>query len=201
MGDVDWDERYAGHDQQMWSGRANGVLLVEIAGAAPGRALDVGCGEGADAMWLASQGWQVTAVDVSRVALDRAEVAARAAGLTVDWVQSDVVVTPPDPGAYDLVSVHYPALLRTPDDDAIRGLLAAVAPQGTLLAVGHWPIDAEHARARGFDPADYVHVADVAAHLDDGWTIEVDETRLRVDPAPEGTPHTHDTVLKARRRP
>ncbi|MGH9276529.1 MAG: SAM-dependent methyltransferase, partial [Acidimicrobiales bacterium] len=115
-------------------------------------------------------------------------------------VQSDVVSTPPAAGAYDLVSALYPALLHTPGNDAIRGLLSAVAPGGTLLVVHHADIDPEYARARGFDPADYVQPGDVAAHLDDAWDIEVNETRPRVSPAPEGTPHTHDTVLRARRR-
>ena len=66
----DWDERYRGRGSEVWSGRPNGVLLAEISGLVPGRALDVGCGEGADAIWLAQQGWQVTGVDISQVALD-----------------------------------------------------------------------------------------------------------------------------------
>jgi SAM-dependent methyltransferase len=196
----EWDERYASRQDGMWSGRPNGVLVAELAGGSPGRALDVGCGEGADAVWLARAGWQVTGLDVSQVALDRAASAARAADVTVEWLCSDVAAMPPAPGGYDLVSVLYPALKHSPDDAAIRALLDSVAAGGTLLVVGHAPLDPEHARAHGFELADYVQPADVRARLDGEWDIEVDETRPRVDPTPEGSTHTHDVVLRAKRR-
>jgi len=196
----DWDERYEHHDHQRWSGEPNGVLLAEIAGETPGSALDVGCGEGADAVWLALQGWQVTAVDVSQVALDRGATAADEVDATVDWVCADVVTTPPTVGAYDLVSVQYPALPHSPDDRAIRSLLAAVAPGGILLVVGHGASSHEYARSQGFDPAMYIEPADVAAHLDDNWVIEIDETRQRTTSPSHGSPHSHDIVLRARRR-
>ena len=196
----EWDERYRGQ-AQMWSGRPNDVLVAEIPGRTPGRALDVGCGEGGDAVWLAHHGWQVTGLDVSQVALDRAAEAARAAGVTVEWVCADVATLPAGTGGrFDLVSVHYPALRHTPDDAAIRSLLDTVAPGGTLLVVGHAPMDVEYARAHGFEPADYVQPPDVAARLDHAWEIEVDETRPRVTAPPRDTPFTHDAVLRARRR-
>jgi hypothetical protein len=109
-------------------------------------------------------------------------------------------MSPPSPGGYDLVSVQYPALKHSPGDDAIRAMLDAVAPGGTLLMVWHAPLDAEHARAHGFELADYVQPADVRARLDERWDVEVDETRPRVDPAHEGSPHTHDVVLRVTRR-
>src|SRR5262252_6672378 len=77
---AEWDARYNEGDGARWSGRPNGRLRAEVTGLAPGRALDVGCGEGADAIWLARRGWTVTAIDISDVALTRArEAAARAA--------------------------------------------------------------------------------------------------------------------------
>ena len=199
MSTRDWDERYSSHDDGMWSGRPNGVLVAEVAGSSPGRALDVGCGEGADAIWLAREGWHVTGLDVSQVALDRAASAAREANVAVEWVCGDVAAMPPAPGGYDLVSVLYPALKHSPDDEAIRALLDNVAAGGTLLVVGHAPLDPEHARAHGFELADYIQPADVRARLDERWAIDGDETRPRVDPTPEGSTHTHDVVLRARR--
>lgn len=193
-----WDERYSGKDR-VWSGRPNGALVAEAAGLPPGTALDVGCGEGADAVWLAQQGWEVTALDVSRVALDRAESAAQAAGSVVRWLHSGLLDADLPPAGFDLVSAQYPALLHTAGDDAERALLTAVAPGGTLLVVHHADVDAEHARARGFDPADYVSPSDVLRHLDDGWRVEVDERRVRDIDGGEGAHHTHDLVLRATR--
>jgi len=196
----DWDARYESHDDGLWSGRANGVLVAEMAEGSPGSALDVGCGEGGDAIWLARAGWHVTGVDVSEVALGRAATAARDAGVSVRWVRADVAAMPPAPGGYDLVSVQYPALKHSPGASAVRALLDAVAAGGTLLVVGHAPLDADYARAHGFEPADYVQPADVRAALDEGWDVKADEVRPRVDPVPEGSPYTHDAVLRAERR-
>ncbi len=193
-----WDQRYADMDQ-VWSGQPNGALVAEVAELAPGRALDVGCGEGADAVWLARRGWQVTALDVSGIALARAAAHARQAEVDVRWVHSGLVEAQLPAAPFDLVSAQYPALLRTRDDDAERALLAAVAPGGTLLVVHHTRIDAEQARAHGFDPEDFVSPADVAALLDDGWHVEVDEERARQVTEGAGAHHTHDLVLRARR--
>lgn len=198
MDSGEWDGRYSEHEQ-MWSGRPNGTLLLEVGGLAPGSALDVGCGEGGDAVWLAERGWRVTGLDVSRVALARAQAISRARNVDVEWVCSALVDLEPPAVGYDLVSVHYPALHHAPGDDAIHALLTAVGQGGTLLVVGHARIDPEHARAHGFDPADYVQPRDVAAQLDDGWVVEVDEERPRVDPSPVGTEHVYDHVLRARR--
>jgi hypothetical protein len=90
-------------------------------------------------------------------------------------------------------------LRKSPDNAVVDGLLAAVAPRGTLLVVGHAPLDPERFRAHGFDPGDFVQPGDVAARLDGGWTIETDDERPRVAPPPAGTDITHDHVLRARR--
>jgi SAM-dependent methyltransferase len=195
---ADWDERYAGAPQ-VWSGEPNGALVAEVAGLAGGRVLDVGCGEGADAVWLAARGWQVTAIDVSRVALERAASHAAAAGVDVEWRPAGLLDADLPPAGFDLVSAQYPALLRTPGDDAERALLAAVAPGGTLLVVHHADVDTEHARQAGFDPADYVSPADVARLLDAGWQVEVDERRPRHVTSGAGAHHAADLVLRARR--
>lgn len=195
-----WDDRYGSRDQ-LFSGNPNGVLVTEVADLPPGRALDVGCGEGGDARWLALHGWQVTGIDISELALQRA--ASAEGGDRVTWRQCDLRSTPPAAGAFDLVSAQYFPLPREPGHAALRGLLAAVAPGGTLLVAGHHLADFTEHHAhheRDFDPADFYETAEIAELLDDGWTVLVDETRPRTAPAPEGTRHVRDTVLRARRR-
>jgi len=190
-----WDARYAERDQ-VWSGAPNGTLVAELDGRATGRALDVGCGEGADAIWLAGRGWQVTATDISAVALDRAGRAALAAEVEVDWRLADIADGAPEPGGFDLVTTHYPALRLTDDAAAIRGLLDAVAPGGTLLVVGHAP--SQEAADHGWDPEGWVQPEDVAQHLTDGWVVETLETRPRPG-TPATSHHSRDVVLRARR--
>lgn len=196
-----WDARYVGRGQRMWSGHANAAFVAEVEGLQPGRALDVGCGEGADAIWLAQRGWDVVAVDISDVAIDRAAKAASDAGVTVDWRAVDPTVHPPEPGAYDLVSLQYPALRHDAGGHVIRSIVDAVAPGGTLLVVGHSfdRVDGHH--HPHFDPADYVQPSDVADLLGDGggWTIEVHEVRPREMPEGRQGPDVPDVVLRARR--
>jgi SAM-dependent methyltransferase len=193
-----WDQRYTSMER-VWSGEPNGALGTETTGLPRGAALDVGCGEGADAVWLAGHGWDVTALDVSGVALERAARHAEQAQVLVRWVHAGLVEAALPAGTFDLVSAQYPALLRTVNHDAEVALLAAVTPGGTLLVVHHQVIDAEQARAHGCDPDDYVSPADVAALLDDSWRIEIHETRPRHVTAGAGSHHTHDVVLRARR--
>ena len=197
-----WDARYRGAEQ-VWSGDANAALVAEVDGLSPGRALDVGCGEGADAIWLAGRGWQVTALDVSQVALQRARAAAQQAGIDVDWMHAGLLDARLAVRAFDLVSAQYPALLRTPVCDAERALLAAVAPQGHLLVVHHVLDDAAVARAKahGFDPADYVSPGNVASVLDDRWSVQLDARRPRQISGGAGAHHADDVVLHAQRLP
>jgi SAM-dependent methyltransferase len=196
---AEWDARY--RDGTMWSGRPNGRLVAEVADLVPGRALDVGCGEGGDAIWLAARGWTVTAIDISEVALRRAREAAEREGVAVEWVCADALQVPLAPRSFDLVSMQYPALPKAAGDDAVRALLDAVRPGGVLLAVYHDLDDEhrEHLRSRGVDPADYLGVDDLAALLGDDFTVESHVVEPRLDPPP-GTPHVADVVLRSRRR-
>jgi SAM-dependent methyltransferase len=196
---AEWDRRYA-EGEQLWSGRPNGALVAEVAEIEPGRVLDVGCGEGADAVWLARRGWDVTALEVSGVALERAVGHARDSGVSIRWVHAELAEARLAPRSFDLVSAQYPALLRTPDAAAERALLAAVAPGGVLLLVHHAGMDTQPVHDGGFDPADYVWPSMVAALLGEDWAVELDVQRPRV--APEGgagAHHTDDVVLRARR--
>jgi SAM-dependent methyltransferase len=141
-----WDERY-GSAERIWSGNPNPQVVTHVADLPPGTALDLGCGEGADAVWLAARGWHVTAVDVSTVALERAAREAVKVGQEVadriNWKQVDALSWAPPSGLFDLVSaqfVHPPVELR---DEVSRRLAAAVRPGGMLLIVGHHPSDTE----------------------------------------------------------
>src|SRR3954463_7895162 len=107
---AEWDSRYSERNGALWSGHPNGRLVAEAARLSPGRALDIGCGEGADAIWLARRGWTVTAVDNSHVAVGRAGEAAERAGAAVHWVRGDALQTPLPARSFDLVSLQYPAL-------------------------------------------------------------------------------------------
>lgn len=191
-----WEERYRG-STALWSGRVNPTLVTEVVGLVPGRALDVGCGEGGDALWLARQGWEVTGVDWSQVALDRAAEHAAETGLAdhVAWVQADLDSWQPPPGAYDLVSAHFLHPTQAQRGPLLSRLAAAVAPGGTLLWVGH-PFDEQRAAVWGADR--FVTATEVAGELDPtAWDVLVAEHRARQD-ADDG--HQSDEVLRARRR-
>ncbi|ODR11736.1 hypothetical protein BHQ15_00615 [Mycolicibacillus koreensis] len=195
---ADWDERYAAAEQ-LFSGEPNATLVRDVESLPAGRALDVGCGEGADAVWLATQGWTVTGLDVSAVALQRAGRCAEAAGVDVSWVRSGLAEAQLPSGGFDLVSAHYPALPSSAERRAEHALAAAVAPGGMLLAVFHAGFDGAAAAAHGIDPADYVQAADVLIALLAGdWQVHLDTHRRRDTPLGDGS-HAADVVVRARR--
>jgi thioredoxin reductase/SAM-dependent methyltransferase len=205
--EADWDHRYAGPDRA-WSGNPNGTLVHEVAPLATGRALDVGTGEGADALWLAEHGWKVTATDISGNALARVRAEAERRGLAVNLVRGDANDPAPfGTETFDLVSLQYGSFKRTPDQRGLRSLLAAVAPGGTLLVVHHDltplrdPVDVA-TQTRMYDPEAFVGIDEIAAALtaDPGtWHVETHETRQR-PPGAASTHHVSDVVLRATRR-
>jgi SAM-dependent methyltransferase len=194
-----WDELYSG--EQIWSGDPNRALVAEVAGLSTGRALDVGCGEGADSVWLASQGWQVTALDISAKAVQRTVALAADAGVQVEGVAAGLLDASLSEASYDLVSAMYPALLRTPTAAAERRLLSLVAPGGTLLVVHHADIDREHALEQGYDPDEYVGPDDVRALAIEcgGWDVVTDDRRDRGNVPGAGAHHHHDLVVRLAR--
>jgi SAM-dependent methyltransferase len=198
---AEWDARYTERDGTKWSGRPNGRLVAEVAGLTPGRALDVGCGEGADAIWLAKRGWTVTAIDISSVALGRAREAAERASAAVEWVAGDVLEISFPARSFDLVSLQYPALPNAAGERAVRTLLETVRSGGLLLAVYHDLDDEhrEHMKSRGVDPAEYVGADELRLLLGDDFAVELHVVEPRIDPPP-GTPHIRDVVLRARCR-
>lgn len=197
-----WDARYA-ESERVWSGNPNPRLVEHVADLTPGRALDVGCGEGADVVWLAQQGWTVTGVDVSEVALMKAAEHAEEAQVEdkVAWERLDVVGGDALPGDQDLVTVQFfhppPALF----DEIHERLGAAVRPGGHLLVVGHHPHDVTtgvrqpHGPDLMFTPERVVAALDPAA-----WEVLVAEAPTREQVMPEGPLTVTDSVVLARRR-
>lgn len=196
----EWNERYTSLADRIPDSAPSAVLIETAERLTPGTALDIGCGVGSEAIWLAAQGWKPTALDVSQVVLERAAERGKRAGVDVNWVCSRLEDLPLPATGFDLVVAHYPALLHSPGADAERALLAAVAPEGTLLVVHHADIDADLAKAHGFDPADYLGHDDVIELLGEEWDVSVEKRRPRAVPAGIDGQHTHDDIVVARRR-
>jgi len=132
----DWNARYA-QKELVWSAEPNRLFAAEVGGLPPGRALDLACGEGRNAVWLAERGWWARGVDFSDVALAKAAELAVSRGVEVDWVIADVLEYDPEPGAHDLVAILY---LQLPHDELVRAVhsaAGAVARGGTLFVLGH----------------------------------------------------------------
>ncbi len=202
-----WDERY-GSAEKVWSGNPNPHLVACAADLAPGSALDVGCGEGADAIWLASLGWTVTAMDVSPIALERAARFAQAAGAEIaariSWEEADIFTWDPAPRQFDLVTsqfMHLPSARRA----SFHGrMAAAVRAGGTLLIVGHHIADTHHAAGRtDIYPDVFFSGEEIAATLDpaDWEQITADSPeRPGATAAGKMAIHTRDALLRAVRR-
>lgn len=134
-----WDQRYAQHHAEhglVWSPAPNALFVEQVTGTTPGTAIDLGCGEGRNAVWLAEQGWDVTGIDFSAVALSAARELAAQAGVTVAWEQADVTQWAPE-HAYDLVAVLYLHIPSATRRQVMRAAAGAVAPGGKLVLIGH----------------------------------------------------------------
>ncbi|MFI2710901.1 class I SAM-dependent methyltransferase [Micromonospora sp. NPDC018662] len=198
-----WDERYAQSDR-IWSGRVNPLLAEVATGLPPGTVLDLGSGEGGDAVWLAARGWHVTAVDISTVALERLAVEAARAGVAdrITTARHDVTRDFPA-GRFDLVSAQFfQSPLALPREQVLRRAAEAVAPGGRLLVVEHgapppWSgLDADDPRFAS--PEQILAAVDLEP---DGWEIERLGAARRTAAGPDGHPgELVDHVVLARRR-
>jgi 2-polyprenyl-3-methyl-5-hydroxy-6-metoxy-1,4-benzoquinol methylase len=199
-----WDDRY-GSTGQYWSGQPNPQLVTQTGGLTPGEALDAGCGEGADVIWLASRGWTVTGVDVSPVGLERAARHAADRGEQVagriTWRQEDLLTWVPEPERFDLVTASYMHLPGKAFEPFQRGLAAAVQPGGTLLIVTHHPGDLHANVGRTGDARMFPSAGELAAALDPSvWKIVVASSFARPATDLDGQPATvRDVVLRASR--
>ena len=200
FGEAFWDGRYRG-STAVWSGRPNPQLVSEVSGMPPGRAMDAGCGEGADSLWLAHKGWQVTAVDFSSVALDRARrhASAQAFPGSIAWEHRNLLRWTPPPGSYDLVSAQFMHLPSEDRDSLYKRLAASVATGGTLLIVGHSKTDIDAGARRPHGDGLFFKAIDIAGSLTpEHWDIAVAEARPRSGSDAAGRAITiHDEVLRA----
>ncbi|ROR95895.1 methyltransferase family protein [Salana multivorans] len=202
-----WEARYA-DAERVWSGRVNRVVAVVASALPPGRALDLGCGEGGDAVWLARNGWTVTGVDLSPTAIARGRAAASAAGLGEGELRLEAadLATWRAPGEYDLVCASFLQSwpVPIPREDILRRATGFVAPGGRLLLLAHAaaPSWSDHAMVHDHPfptpEEDLAALALDAAH----WEVLVCETREREATAPDGSPATLlDAVVLVQRRP
>jgi len=180
MNKDDWNARYAAAER-VWSEEPNRFLVEEVASLTPGRALDLACGEGRNAIWLAGRGWRVDAIDYSSTALDRARQTAAERDIEVNWIEGDVespLSVGPD---YDLVLVFYLQLPWASMKSCIKRAAAAVAPGGTFLLVGHDRRNLEHGYG-GPKSADVLYTpADVAKILTALAIVEADRRQRPVE--------------------
>lgn len=196
-----WDAKYEG-SRRVWSGKPNQRLVEQVGDLTPGRALDVGCGEGADAIWLAQHGWDVTAVDVSTVALDRTAEHAIEAGVDdhIEVGVHDVMADSPHlkRRGYDLVAVHFLHVPRRDFNRVYRHIAAAVAPGGRLLVVAHHPDDVETGVRPSHGPGLLFPPEQLVGALGDGWQVEVADAPTREQETDEGAMQVRDTVVRLR---
>ena len=196
-----WEQRYSG-SERVWSGKVNATMASVVAELAPGTAIDLGCGEGGDVLWLAEQGWTALGLDISATAVGRARDEAAARGLDgASFEAVDLDAWEPEPASVDLVTASFFQSNVALDRTAIlRRAMTALRPGGRLVTVSHaappsWAKD---------HPATMVSVQDEAAQLGgsaEEWEVELAAERPRAATAPDGSAGEHlDAVLVLQRR-
>jgi SAM-dependent methyltransferase len=192
----DWDRRYL-EKELVWSAEPNRFLVEEVAELTPGRALDLGAGEGRNALWLAGRGWRVMAVDFSEVALDKARRIAVGRGVEVEFVHADLTEYQPERAAFDLVLVLYLHLPWHQMTTVLGRARAALASGGTFLLVGHDRSNLEHGHG-GPQRLEVLYTADEVAGLFGGLAIEEAGTRRRPVETDQGVVQAIDCLVRAR---
>jgi SAM-dependent methyltransferase len=197
-----WDARYAAAEL-VWSAEPNRFLVAEVGDLSPGRALDVACGEGRNAIWLAERGWQVTGVDFSSVGLSKARRLAASRGAAVRWLLADVVSQPVDElageGAFDLVVVLYLQLAPAARRTAMASAGRAVVPGGTLVVVAHDTTNLAEGYGGPQDPDVLYAPDDVVTDLSDvaGLVITKAQRVPRPVETEDGTRTAIDALVRA----
>lgn len=193
-----WAKTLREHPDKVARRPPNAHLIAEVASLGPGRSLDAGCGHGAETLWLAAHGWEVTAVDFSASALAHARSTAETLGpdiaARITWVEGDLAVWTPPRNHFDLVVCLY-VHIAGPVDEMVQRMASGVAPGGTLFMVGHRPIDPATGKQTAAASQVQVSVESAVAGLDpSAWELVVAEERPR---AVAGT--GVDAVIRAKR--
>jgi SAM-dependent methyltransferase len=195
MDSIEWDRRYGGREL-LWTGEPNRFLVAETAALRPGSALDLACGEGRNAVWLAEQGWRVTGVDFSEVALEKARGLADARGVDAGWVAADLLDYRPEKHAFDLVILFYLQVPAAERRAVVRAAAEAVAPGGIFLLVAHDRANLERGYGGPQEPAVLYTAEDVVADLD-GLRVERAERVERPVQTPDGERVALDALVRA----
>jgi SAM-dependent methyltransferase len=193
-----WDRRYAG-SELLWTAEPNRFLAAEVAELQAGRALDLGCGEGRNAVWLAERGWEVTGLDFSEVGLAKARRLADEHGVSVDWVLADVREYVPASDGFDLVVVLYLHLPAAERRKVLARAASAVAQDGVLVVVGHESSNLAEGYGGPQDPAILFTPEEVAGELP-GLEIERAERVRRPVASSAGEVHAIDALIRARKQ-
>jgi SAM-dependent methyltransferase len=192
----DWNRRYA-ETGLLWTATPNRFLVAEVADLTPGRALDLACGEGRNAVWLAEHGWDVIGVDFADGALAKAERLATQRGVTVAFVHADLLDYEPEQRSFDLVCVLYLQLPAEERGDVLARAAAAVAPGGTFFLVGHDSTNLAHGHGGPRDARVLFTPEDVAAELPELEVVRAERVLRPVDGADRPA---IDALVRARRR-
>jgi 2-polyprenyl-3-methyl-5-hydroxy-6-metoxy-1,4-benzoquinol methylase len=193
----DWDRKWRDERPEPRT-EPNRFLVAEVERMPPGRALDLACGAGRNAVWLAEQGWKVTAVDFSEVGIESARRLARSRGVEVDWVLADVLDWDPPAGAFELVVVLYLQLPAGERREVLARAASALAPGGTLLFVAHDLRNLTEGWAGPKSPEVLTTPEEVASELP-GLVIERAERVSRPVEDEEGEHVAIDTLVRATR--
>ena len=191
-----WDRKYEG-SEYLWTVVPNRSLVAEVDGLSPGRVLDLACGEGRNAVWLAQQGWQVTAVDFSAAGLDKARRLADEQGVEVEWIQADLVEWTPPPASFDLVVDLYVHLLPSVRNRLWAAAAAARAPGGVLVVVGHDRTNLAEGHG-GPQRADILFSPDDVVAAASGLDVVRAERVRRPVETDAGTAHAIDALVRLR---
>lgn len=196
----EWNRRY-GERELVWTAEPNRFVVAETADLTPGAALDLACGEGRNAVWLAERGWRVTGVDFSDVAIAKARALAERRGVEGEWVLADLVGYRPEPGAFDLVLLLYLQVPETERRPIVRAAAEAVAPGGTFLLVAHDRRNLEDGHGGPQYPEVLYTPEEVVADLAgiDGIDVERAELVRRPVATAEGERVALDALVRASR--